>query len=225
MFFATKFGIWITLAITAKVTAVFTAATTGADAAASEQTKFESTAKLLKCPIGLDSPMEVPEVSFTSISEAIPILLPPSASDRLCALSRISGDNYEPIGRSYGGHDWEVVSGPEFRNQYKCGIDPVFSATERYCQIILQKPTSGADATYSLTSYMSSLSDTDKIARFLERTTFGATRGDIAAFQQLQEETAGGLRLAQATWVKDQILNAGITSHREYWRKVRTCSG
>lgn len=221
---------------------------------ASESTPitFESNALLLSCPGVLDVPTVVAELSDSatgSTKEApssIPILLPPSASDRLCILHRTastSTDNgttgaYQAIGRTYGGYDWESVAGPEIRATYTCGVDPTVSSTQRYCQLVLDHsaplssfngnqgllPSSRIDAAYVyyLTSYESSLSDRDRIARFLERTTYGPTRSDLDNFQQRLDNTEGkSLPLAQAQWVQEQMNaeDVGISSHREYWRK------
>jgi len=99
-----------------------------------------------------------------------PVLLPLSPPGHLITLTRLidGGSTYVPVGRSYAGHDWENVPGPEEKLQYLCDGE----GSERKCQVFLR---SDEEFTYQLTTYNHSLSPRNEIARFLERVSFGPT--------------------------------------------------
>jgi hypothetical protein len=123
----------------------------------------------------------------------------------LCTLVEVSPtDEIKPIARSFDGNDWESYAG-DFAGT-------TFSCVSGTCSIGSVSQKAGGYQ-YVLTSFTHSLSNDQKKARFLERTTFGPTKDEIIAY----DEDA-------ANWVKDQIDPAvkPITSHRAFWRSRAT---
>lgn len=100
-------------------------------------------------------------------------------------------------GRSYDGHDWERPAGKMDRISIICDG----TGSSRKCQIIISKPKMNDDV-YHLTSYHSTYTTNQKVARFLERTTYGPRRIDLSSW-----DTGIDLQYAMTSWVKDQIYN------------------
>ena len=100
-------------------------------------------------------------------------------------------------GRSYDGNDWERPAGKMDRLSITCDG----TGSSRRCQIIISKPKPSDDV-YHLTSYHSSYTTDQKVARFLERATYGTRRIDLSSW-----DTSINLQYAMTNWVKDQIDN------------------
>lgn len=103
-------------------------------------------------------------------------------------------------GRSYDGHDWERPAGKMDRLSITCDG----TGSSRKCQIIISKPKANDDV-YHLTSYQSTYTTNQKVARFLERATYGARRVDLSAW-----DTSIDMQYAMTNWVKDQIYSKVI---------------
>jgi hypothetical protein len=138
----------------------------------------------------------------------VTILMEVAAADILIVLARRnSATEYIPVSRSYDGYDWEAAPGLHQGLSIVCG--EVSSA--RKCQLKLDN--SGQDDVYFLTKYSRSVSDQAKVARFLEMATFGPTISEINNFDY------SNIDRSMAMFVKDQIENQPINSHREFYRK------
>lgn len=107
----------------------------------------------------------------------------------------------KPIGRSYNHHDWEQYSGHFSNILFSCDEE------EPACFVNLPKPEEGYN--YILTSYDHSLPEKDVAARFLEKTTFGPRRSEIASFTSPLE------------WIQKQ-MSLPATSHRAFFRERAT---
>lgn len=138
----------------------------------------------------------------------VSVLMNVSAPDFLIVLARRNlATDYIPVSRSYDGHDWEATPGLHQRLPILCdAVDGV-----RKCQLELEKP--GRDDVYFLTKYSHSSSNQAKVARFLEMATFGPTMSEINSFNH------SNIDRSMALYVKDQIQNRPINSHREFYRK------
>jgi hypothetical protein len=132
-------------------------------------------------------------------SQGNTVFLQISASNSLCTLVEMS-PNYEikPVGRSYNGFEWEQYAG-DFSSL-------TFTCVSNECSVDLPEPEAGKE--YYLTSFAHSLNPNDVAARFLEKTTFGPTKADIALFQSF---------VSSADYLEEQF-SKDMTSHRAYWR-------
>lgn len=139
----------------------------------------------------------------------VPVLLPRSSSGTLVTLNRIESDIYVPVGRSYDGYEWESVAGKEENLDYHCHEPSLSHPCEVYLPI-----DSNNSSSYYLTVYDHAVSPRAEVARFLERTTFGPTTGEINAWDYGVSKPLG-----MANWVTDQIDNKGISSHRVHFRE------
>lgn len=120
---------------------------------------------------------------------------------------RTASTNYIPVSRSYDGNDWEAPPGIHSGLSIVCGKD--VSSGLRKCQVTI--PVASNDV-YFITKYANEISDKAKVARFLERATFGPTLPEINAFDETN------LEQSMAEYVRDQIATP-VGSHREFYRQ------
>ena len=158
-------------------------------------------------------------VAFNNNGEYHRILLESSSPGILCTLLEVSTDTektvdgdlqLKPIGRSYNGHGWEPYHGRYSTIVPLTCTDPNNNSSGD-CLVVL--PPLSVGRTYVLKSYEYSLGKRDEAARFLERTTFGATTSEINAF------VAGGSD--HVDWIRNQ-LKLPISSHRQFFRERAT---
>jgi hypothetical protein len=131
-----------------------------------------------------------------------------SNSNRLCTLVLISpdGTNLKPVGRSYDGYAWEASAGEFSRLAWSCSGS----------SCVANLPDLPAGSVYQLTSFdapQQFQGSIDKIARFLEQTTFGPTRAALKSFDTTN------LPNAFANWVRDQQTTVPVSSHRAFFRR------
>lgn len=133
-----------------------------------------------------------------------------SSPDALCTLVEVSIDvnetvvgSLKPVGRSYYGHDWETYAGDFSSLNFDCTVGS--------SSCILLPPLPQEGRAYALKAYRHGdrLSDADRSARFLEKTTFGPTNSDIDEFDSFESPEA---------WLKWQF-EMPLTSHRQYFRE------
>ena len=136
------------------------------------------------------------------------IIIETAPKNTLVVLARrTSRINYIPVSRSYDGNDWEAAAGIHSNLSIFCGRD--VSSGIRKCQLPI--PVASNDV-YFITKYRNEISDKARVARFLERSTFGPTLSEINAF----DETS--LEQSMAEYVRDQIATP-VGSHREFYRQ------
>ncbi len=117
-----------------------------------------------------------------------------------------------PVSRSYDGRDWEITAGPfsDTMSQPDC-VTSVCTFSD------FPPLKNDDDVSYVLTSYFRDVDDIGaeaEVARFLEQATFGPSRDTI---QDLANSNAGQDKYFN--WVKNQVENIPMNSHREYFRK------
>ena len=111
--------------------------------------------------------------------------------------------SYVPLGRSFGGRDWQLY--PVLRNKilrgsggYPCGEADAagtdYSSGERLCQVTLPSSSSRlgdgtmhtVDHPYFLTRYEhTDVSNREELSRFLTRTTLGPTTQELDDLEAL----------------------------------------
>eukprot|EP00536_Pseudo-nitzschia_multiseries_P010764 jgi/Psemu1/204058/e_gw1.338.42.1 len=158
-------------------------------------------------PLEIDFPGMIPDNSVGGYHR---VLLQNSPAGMLCTLVEVSveGDlGLKPIGRSYNGQGWELYRG---RYYATTNIVPRSCADDSNgdCLVVLAPLPAGRK--YALKTYEYSLGKRDEAARFLERTTFGATTSEINSF------VADGSN--HARWIQNQ-MQIPITSHRQFFRE------
>lgn len=127
----------------------------------------------------------------------------PQGHNVLCTLAlETESGAYLPLARSYNGHRWERAGGgfaSRLEEEWSCVVD------DTVCTLFLP-----AGSTYVLQrrGRSGSVSNVDRIARFLEAATFGGTRTDLAKW--------GDQTFAQ--FIEAQI-NMKPTLHREFYRQ------
>ena len=167
-------------------------------------TQMPTVSSLTSCPIEDSIATEIPSG---------PVKL--ARSGTLCVLTKAVPDvdgvtlsSVSPVALSYDGGDWEKAAG-DFATRLLYGQE--FGDYTDGTQITLPDLTDGGK--YYLTSYSpTELTGDEKVARFLESATFGATMADIKSF--------GGTLTNEAArqWIIGQ-MNLPATSHREFFRK------
>jgi len=170
---------------------------------------FDENAVQLDLPTVIGDMVEVSDVDNFFEEGQAPVLLPPSNADMLVTLNRVTKGKYVPVGRSYNGNDWERVAGANDKLDYTCEVDETISS-DKLCQVNLPIYE---NTTYYLTSYNHTISDKNKVARFLEKSTFGVTPADLKAWDYNDTDASIG------KWVEEQMTTAGMSSHRAYFRK------
>ena len=129
-------------------------------------------------------------------------------TNHLCTLvvAPINGKGFIPYARSYNGNQWEAYAGEYSSLKPSCR-----KANDggRVCTIPL--PTLETGYQVVLTSYVYDLPPMDEAARFLEKTTFGATRAEISALVTDSSPVA---------WLQNQFEMKAIGSHRRFWREA-----
>jgi hypothetical protein len=131
-----------------------------------------------------------------------------SSSESVCALVEVDtasiGTTDEPnmklVGRSYSGKEWESYAGPFSSTTFDC------TGGSSTCSVTLPTPKTGRSYVMKQFSFPHSRSQDDLVARFLEKTTFGPTKDEIASFT------------TPAEWIASQ-LEQPMTSHRAFWRE------
>jgi len=108
--------------------------------------------------------------------------------------------NLKPVGRSYNGNNWESAPGDFSRLVFNCN---------GWCAVRLPRPPNGRVYVLRSSDYGHELRPDDRVARFLERATFGPTKADIQDFTSPE------------AWMKKQIVIAP-SSHREFYRARAT---
>ena len=135
------------------------------------------------------------------LSQSNTIKLENSDDGSLCTLVELTTDDeIKPVGRSYNSFDWEQYAGVFATSSFSCDADDA-------CTVTLPSPPAGHR--YVLTSFEHSLSTEDEAARFLEKSTFGPTRSEIAGFS------------SPLAWVQNQ-MSLPATSHRQFFRERAT---
>jgi hypothetical protein len=172
---------------------------------------------LLSCPLIGNAPM-------TLLSNTVMVKFADAAM--LCTLVKVTTDANSgnvtaivPLARSYDGFMWELAAGDYAASFSTANI---FQCYDRGCQFYLPSSTSSSES-FQLRSYQYNLSETDQIARMLERTSFGITRSDLTAVSSLSSTGMGNattdvLSYKMAQWVRIQMMS-NVTSHREFWRQ------
>ena len=120
----------------------------------------------------------------------------------LCTLWQVHPERKEiiPVGRSYGGNDWEPYSGKWSQLKFNCNGES--------CSVTL--PDLPDRYFYELVAFDYDLPRHDEIARFLEQASFGPTRNAIKSFPN-----------SFATWIQEQQA-LPLTSHRKFFRERAT---
>jgi hypothetical protein len=129
----------------------------------------------------------------------------------LCTLVQLesTATSFKPVGRSYEGLDWEPSSGEFASLRWTCNAVT--------CMVNL--PSLSEGYFYQLTSSQSSdvaTRPSDQYARFLEQASFGGNPQQIYSVNGMSSKQ---LRYHIAEWLKIQIHNSGITSHRAFFRQ------
>ena len=134
-----------------------------------------------------------------------------SSAGELFTLSRVASDGTATrAGRSYDGHGWEGAQ-PEALS-FDC------SASDGACSAWL--PGGDEGATYLVEARSArALSDAEAASRFLARASFGPTRASVRNLTEAAAALAGGVDAAMGVWARAQVEEAGVTSHRAYYRK------
>lgn len=147
---------------------------------------FHNTARKFDCPQTAFEPTKLSSVVDDDRGEGITkyILLSPTGNTEteLCTLTRVDNEFnrvYIPIARSYGG-DWHRVQGKYLSGvSVECGESstngPGYDSGDYLCQVAVP-PLGATNDGYYLTRFVDEApSDRTKAARFLERTTWGAS--------------------------------------------------
>ena len=142
-----------------------------------------------------------------------------SASGNLCTLTLQDADTSNavplqiPVARSFDGYDWEVTAGPLSQ------ILPSPTCSASVCTF-RDLPLPAQNKAYALTSYSHSSPGTGPevdAARFLEQATFGPTQETIDSLVASSSSSTGEDKYMN--WVKHQIENVPMSSHREHYRR------
>ena len=152
----------------------------------------------LECPSEPGTPVALTSGGTTSFAR--------SSATSFCGIFiELESGGLIPYARSYSGNDWEPSPGPKAASSFGIGC------SNTACTIDLPSPSSGNYVIMSKST--STLSNEDKIARFLEMTTFGPKMAEI------QSSAASGSfgDVERAAAVRDQ-MDLPKTSHREYFR-------
>ncbi len=172
----------------------------------------------------------VAATSFTCPAAGSTIIIPPTAVEAgdielevtssnggdLCTLTLHDNNNSAsvpiPIARSYDGLDWEITAGPysDALSQPDC-----VASVCTFSDLPPLNDDDEYDFSYVLTSYYRDADDIGaqaEAARFLEQATFGPSRDTIEALANSGPDK-------YFDWVKDQIENKPMNSHREYFRR------
>eukprot|EP00984_Skeletonema_dohrnii_P004238 scaffold1495_cov202-Skeletonema_dohrnii-CCMP3373.AAC.3 len=112
-----------------------------------------------------------------------------------------------PYARSYSANDWEPSPGPKAvpYSGIECG--------DLVCTVDLAPPSSGSYVI--MTKLTSALEDKDKIARFLEMTSYGPKSSEIAGI----DESSGGFGEDKRAAAVRMQMDLPKSSHREYFRR------
>jgi len=130
-----------------------------------------------------------------------------SSTTSFCGIFiELDSGNLIPYARSYSAHDWEAAPGPKAvpSSGIVCG--------DTACSVDLPPPSSGS---YVITTKpTNTLTDEEKVARFLEMTTFGPLSSEIDGL------VGGGSfgETERANAVRTQ-MDLPMSSHREYFRR------
>lgn len=152
----------------------------------------------------------------TTIPSNTPILLSTSSEvGELLTLTKITnGEVLVPVGRSYDGYDWETVAGPYDRIIYNCTVK------QKFCQVIVPSTKDDSNETFFILSrFVHKLKVDEKIARFLEKSTFGTTLTELKELMGLASQ--GHLNNLYETlieWTFLQMNQVKPTFHREFFR-------
>ena len=145
-----------------------------------------------------------------AVPSGLKIKLSISGQGQLCTLTLTNKNQViSPLGRSYGGGEWETVAGSNNRLEYEC--------SEGYCTVTIPQDND-LDHVYSLNSFEHTLTRKETIARFLEQTSFGSTLNDIENLESTAAQRAS-LNHNFAIYLSEQINDIQPTYHRELWRK------
>ncbi len=166
-------------------------------------------------PVSVTIPTSAVIASTSSQAGGIQISLSSQTGD-LCTLT-LKKSNYAfaspeafqgaPIARSYDGLAWEKTAGPLSATLPK----PI--CTTSYCTFVGLPPPDSNEDTYLLTSYSHSGFGVEaEAARFLQQASFGPSRDTINGLV-----ATSGDKFEK--WVKNQIQNVPLSSHREYYRR------
>ena len=155
------------------------------------------------CPLPSEPPLviDTSHLSHTETSRII-LQLAVGAPHTLCTLveqappARPNTNHLlKPYGRSYNHHAWEAYA--NHWASFECSLS--------FCTVELPLPPT-TEHVYLLSTSERTLSPTNFAARFLEKTTFGPTLAEIAAFD------------APQAYVQEQLELSTVTSLRQFWR-------
>jgi len=134
-----------------------------------------------------------------------------TGTGQVCLLSLVSNHKSIPIARSYDGGDWEASGGflASRLNAPTCSDDDA----RRTCTFANNGlPPQEAGESYVLSYYEHNGFGPDaEAARFLEQTTFGGNKEDIASIRSSTNN--------YEAWLTEQMSPSIMTSHREYFRR------
>ncbi len=134
-----------------------------------------------------------------------------SRGEILTLLRITNGDTIAPVGRSYDGFDWETVAGPYNTLPYTCESD--------YCKVIIPEVDPALNQVFVLSRFQHELPLRDKVARFLERTTFGITVEELTELEEnVKSRFNNDTFAAFADWIQKQMDEIPPTSHRGFFR-------
>jgi len=168
------------------------------------------------CPNDAGTNVVIPAIDIiqAASSPAGGITVDNTATSRhLCTLTLQDASNPStavsiPVARSFDGGDWEIAAGPLAQTL------PSPTCSSSVCTLVgLPPPDTEQDEMYVLTSFShTGFGEEAEAARFLEQATFGPTRAAINSLV-----SSGGDKYKM--WIKDQVENVPMSSHREYYRR------
>jgi uncharacterized protein (DUF1501 family)/uncharacterized protein (DUF1800 family) len=160
----------------------------------------------------------VPELISRTSSQSVPcdfgnigsghVHLEKSSEGSLCTLVKVlsNGTTTISIGVSLNGDDWQHSPEAMSSVMFDCGS----------CDCSTDLPPLDDGEIYKVSSSLlpRSISRENELARFLDQATFGVTRADLQNF-----DDSDPTDVAIAKWIKSQVEDVGMTSHRAWFRK------
>ncbi len=180
---------------------------------------------LIPSSSALDTIFSCPDNTTTAFCADIPqnssTLLSISKKYELLLLSKVLVDAHEggthsivPVGRSYHGFQWDRVPGTYVRLNYNCST----SISDGVCSVTLPELSNESEK-FVLSRFVHKLTRNQKIARFLERVTFGTIRKDLNKLKVLSINNNNNFYETFGHWVHQQIEEVPPTSHRSFFRR------
>jgi len=170
----------------------------------------------IACPLIGDGPMALSSNT---------VMIQFASAGVLCSMVKVTTDTTSgnitaiiPLARSYDGFVWELAAGDYAATFASADL---FRCYSRGCQFSV--PAKNANELFQLRSYQYNLSETDQLARMLERTSFGIMQSELTAISSLPGIFMGNVSMdaisyKMGQWVQKQMM-VNVTSHREFWRQ------